>query len=70
MEKKGLIERQTNPQDNRSKVICLTEKAMKIESLLYKLGNELEEKLTKNLTSEDKQELLRLLKKLLSRKEN
>lgn len=70
LEKKGLIERRTNPQDSRSKVICLTEKAMKMESLLYQLGNELEERLTKNLTSEDKRELLRLLKKLLSRKEN
>lgn len=70
LEKKGLIERQINPQDNRSKVICLTEKAMKMEKLLYKLGSELEEKLIVNLTSEDKQELLRLLKKLLSRKED
>lgn len=70
LEKKGLIERQINPQDNRSKVICLTEKAMKMEKLLYKLGSELEEKLTVNLTSGDKQELLCLLKKLLSRKEN
>ncbi len=69
LEKKGLIERQINPQDNRSKVICLTEKAMKMEKLLYKLGSELEGKLTSNLTLEDKQELLGLLKKLLSRKE-
>lgn len=70
LEKKGLIERQINPQDNRSKVICLTEKAKAMESLLYQLGNELERKLTSNLTPEDKQELLRLLKKLLSRKES
>lgn len=67
LEKKGLVERHVNPQDNRSKVICLTEKAKSMESLLYQLGDELEGRLTSNLTIEDKQELLRLLKKLLSR---
>ena len=46
LEKKWLIKRQINPQDNRSKVICLKEKAMQMETLLYKLGDELEEKLT------------------------
>ena len=70
LEKKGLIERQVNPEDNRSKLICLTEQAKSMEKLLYQLGNELEEKLTSNLTSEDKQELLCLLKKILSRKDN
>ena len=70
LEKKGLILRQNNPQDNRSKVICLTEKAKSMKELLYQLGEELEEKFTSNLTAEDKQELLRLLKKILSRKEN
>ena len=70
LERKGLVERQINPQDNRSKVICLTEKVKAMESLLYRLGDELEGKLTSNLTLEDKKELLRLLKKLLLRKEN
>ena len=69
LERKGLIERQINPQDSRSKVICLTEKAKAMEKLLYQLGDELENRLTSNLTHEDKRELLRLLKKLLSRKE-
>ena len=70
LERKGLVERQINPQDNRSKVICLTEKAKAMENLLYRLGDDLEGKLTSNLTLEDKKELLRLLKKLLLRKEN
>ena len=69
LEKKGLIERECNPDDNRSKIISLTEKAKSMEKLLYQLGDELEEKLTSNLTLEDKKELLRLLKKILSRKE-
>ena len=41
-----------------------------MEKLLYQLGNEIEETLTSNLTSKDKSDLLRLLKKILSRKEN
>lgn len=68
LEKKELIERQVNPHDSRSKIICLTEKAKSMENLLYQLGDKLEKKLTSNLTDEDKRELLRLLKKLLSRK--
>ncbi len=63
LEKKGLIERRTNPQDSRSKVICLTDKATAMKNLLYQLGEELEEKLTKNLTPKDKTELLRLIEK-------
>ena len=70
LETKGLIERKINPEDNRSKIICLTEQAKSMEKLLYQLGNEIEETLTSNLTSKDKSDLLRLLKKILSRKEN
>ncbi|MBR1417991.1 MAG: MarR family transcriptional regulator [Synergistaceae bacterium] len=69
LEKKGMIERRSNPNDNRSKVICLTEQAKSMADLLYKLGDELEERITGNLTQKDKQDLLRLLKKILSRKE-
>ena len=69
LEKKGMIERRSNPNDNRSKVICLTEHAKSMADLLYKLGDELEERITGNLTQKDKQDLLRLLKKILSRNE-
>ncbi|MBR1602798.1 MAG: MarR family transcriptional regulator [Synergistaceae bacterium] len=69
LEKKGMIERRSNPNDNRSKVICLTEQAKSMADLLYKLGDELEDRITGNLTQKDKQDLLRLLKKILSRKE-
>lgn len=69
LEKKGLIERQINSQDNRSKIISLTEKAQGMKKLLYQLGEELEEKLTSNLTPEDKEELLRILKKILEQDE-
>ena len=69
LEKKGMIERRSNPNDNRSKVICLTEQAKSMADLLYKLGDELEDRITGNLTQKDKQDLLRVLKKNLSRKE-
>ena len=36
LEVKGLIERKINPEDNRSKIICLTEQAKSMEKLLYK----------------------------------
>lgn len=70
LEKKGLIERKANSHDSRSKLIRPTDKAQSMEKLLYDLGEELEKRLTINLTAREKQELLRLLKKLLSRKEN
>ena len=67
LEKKGLIERKTNPSDNRSKIICPTQKTLDMKELLYSLGEQLEEALTGVLTSDEKQELLTLLNKLLMR---
>lgn len=65
LEKKGMIERITNPNDSRSKILCLTQKTLDMKELLYSLGEELESKLTDKLTPEEKQELITLLKKLL-----
>ena len=69
LEKKGLIERRTNPQDSRSKVICLTEKALAMEALLYQLGSQVEETLTRNLDAKDKKQLTKLLKKMMGQAE-
>ena len=69
LEKKGLIERRTNPQDSRSKVICLTGKALAMEALLYQLGDQLEETLTRNLDAKDKKQLIKLLKKMMGQTE-
>ena len=65
LEKKGMIERKINPQDSRSKILCPTQKTIEMKDLLVKLGDNLEEALTGVLSSEEKRELLRLLKKLL-----
>lgn len=70
LEKKGLIERIVNPQDSRSKVICLTEKALAMEKLLYQLGDQLEKTLTRHLDAKDKKQLIRLLKKMLGQTES
>ena len=67
LEKKGLIERKVNPDDSRSKILCPTQKTIGMKELLYSLGDELEESLTGVLTSQEKQELLTLLNKLLRR---
>ena len=64
-EKKGMLERKVNPNDNRSKILSPTQKTLEMKDLLYSLGEELEAKLTDVLSFEEKQELLRLLKKLL-----
>ena len=65
LEKKGMIERKTNPQDSRSKILCPTQKTIEMKDLLVRLGDSLEDELTGILSSEEKRELLRLLKKLL-----
>ena len=65
LERKGMIERKVNPQDSRSKILCPTQKTIEMKDLLVSLGEELEGTLTEDLTGKEKQELLRLLKKLL-----
>ena len=65
LEKKGMIERKVNPQDSRSKILCPTQKTLEMKELLVSLGEKLEGELTEVLTDREKQELLRLLKKLL-----
>ncbi len=65
LESKGLLERKVNPDDNRSKILCPTQKTLAMKDLLYQLGDSLEEKLTSVLTPDETEILIRLLKKLL-----
>lgn len=64
LEKKGFIERITNPEDSRSKVISITQKAKDMEEELTRLGARMEEMSTKKLSAEEREHLLFLLKKL------
>ena len=66
LEKKGYTTRIVNPQDARSKIISLTDKAYAQQSELFELGDKMEDAVTKNLSDEEKKEMIRLLRKLMS----
>ena len=65
LEKKEFVERIQNPDDKRSKLVKLTERAMSMEEELYSLGESLEAQVIRNLTTEESQQLIALLKKVL-----
>ena len=69
LERKGMIERRVNPDDSRSKILCPTKKTIDMKDTLYGLGDELENRLTGVLDADEKKELMRLLNKLLRKKE-
>ena len=64
LEKKELVRRVPNPQDKRSKLLVLTEKAMEIKDELYQMGEAIEAHTTQNLTEDECDELIRLLNKI------
>lgn len=63
LEKKGLIRREENPEDKRSNVISLTDKAIRMQGDLKAVGVQLEEAIAKNLSLEERATLIALLKK-------
>ena len=65
LEKKGYTQRIVNPEDARSKIVSLTDKAYREQSELEGLGDRMEESVTKNLTGDEKKEMIRLLHKLM-----
>ena len=65
LEKKGYTTRNVNPEDARSKIVTLTEKAYAEQKELKGLGDRMEEAVTKNLTDSEKKELIRLLHKMM-----
>ncbi|WP_106796075.1 MarR family transcriptional regulator [Rhizobium sp. H4] len=66
LEKAGFVERILNPEDRRSVLIALTEKGLATveEAVGTHVANQ--QRLTRNLTAEEKAEFDRLLKKFLS----
>lgn len=66
LEKAGFVERIINPQDRRSVLITLTDKGLATveEAVGAHVANQ--QRLTRNLTAEDKAAFDRLLKKFLS----
>lgn len=65
MEKNGWIERKRSPKDFRSKVINITDKVKKIRYEIIDIDKKVEKEMTENLTEEEKEELVRLLNKII-----
>ncbi len=65
LEKKDFVERIDNPNDKRGKLVALTDKAQNMRETLVALGDVIEDKLTKSLTEQEKEQLVTLLSKLL-----
>ncbi len=65
LEKKGFVSKVVNPKDARSKVISLTKRAKEMQQELDGVGERIEDILTSNLSYEEKQQLVKLLHKLL-----
>ena len=66
LEKKGLIRREENPEDKRSNVISLTDRAVSMQGELEAVGRQLEARIAQNLLPEERAALIALLKKVLS----
>lgn len=61
MEKRGLINRETNKEDRRSFSIYLTNKGKEIQAELIDIAIKTHEKIFKDITDEDKKYLFRIL---------
>ncbi len=65
LEKKGFVTYEENPNHARSRFIVPTKEAMQRQEELEAVGGKLEEELTHRLSLEERQELVRLLKKMM-----
>lgn len=65
MEAKDLVKRMPHPEDRRSKVLVLTERAMAMKEELLALAGSLEQQMTMKLTNAECDQLAQLLTKML-----
>ena len=65
LEKKGYCQRIANPNDARSKIVSLSEKAYAERDELEALGDEMEAAVTANLDESEREQLAALLHKLI-----
>lgn len=65
LEAKDLVKRMPHPDDKRSKVLVLTDRATEMKEELLALADSLEQQMTSNLTSEECDQLAALLIKML-----
>lgn len=66
LEKKGLICRKTDPEDKRSKLLTPSAHALAVKEELFALSDQLEARMTENLTEEECSLLRGLLAKILN----
>ena len=64
LEKAGFVTREPDPDHPRVRYLRLTEKALALQPELNRAGDSIEEELTKNLTAEERDRLIRLLAKM------
>ena len=64
LEKKGLIRWVENPENKRSKLLVLTERALSMKEELYQVGEALESHVAENLIEEEREQLSSPLKKM------
>lgn len=65
LEAKDLVKRMPHPEDKRSKVLVLTERAMAMKAELLTLAESMEQQMTQNLTAAECDQLASLLIKML-----
>ncbi|MGH1811690.1 MarR family transcriptional regulator [Enterococcus entomosocium] len=65
MEKKGLLKRIPDPQDMRRKLLVPTKKAFVLEKELNYFKQQLDFKISNNLSSSEQKELKKMLKKII-----
>lgn len=66
LEKDDWIRRIPNPDNQREKMVVLSEKAQNRREELLKAGQDLEDQFTANLTPEEKAEYIRISKKIMA----
>lgn len=66
LEQKELIQRIPNAEDKRSKLLVLTERAMKMKEEILRLSDDLERQMTVNLSQKECAKLRELLTKILN----
>lgn len=65
LEVKDLVKRMPHPEDKRSKVLVLTDRAIEMKEELLALADDLEAGMTKNLNESERELLASLLMKML-----
>ena len=66
LEQKELIQRIPNTEDRRSKLLVLTERAMKMKEEILRVSDDLERQMTVNLSQKECAKLRELLTKILN----